>query len=286
MQSIFDYKHYKDYLNKALFPKGLNQHSSQNIKSVTKKLGYKAPSLLSMILKGQRLPSADLIEKLASILKMSKDEKRYFQLLVTYERKKLNEKNVEEELIHIENLLKKNKSSNPTIMDLAKFESIAQWYYLVIKQLIKHKDFQENELWIEKKLRKKVRPNQVKKALLHLQQVGAITRDKTGRLINSFSVTTTDEVPSSAIKQHHEGMIYRAAESVNEQTIEERDLQSLTLSFEKEDMKRAKEDINEFVDNFNATYAKKEGQDVYQLNVQFFSHTTSSKDEITKGYLQ
>jgi uncharacterized protein (TIGR02147 family) len=286
MQSIFDYQHYKDYLNKALFPKGLNQHSSQNIKTLTKKLGYKAPSLLSMILKGQRLPSNELVEKLSSTLKMSKDEKKYFHLLVSYERKKSKEKNVEEELITIEQLLKKHKSSNPKIMDLAKFESIAQWYYLVIKQLIKSDEFREDELWIERKLRKKVRPNQIKKALLDLQKVGAIIRDETGKLKNSFSVTTSDEIPSSAIRQHHEGMILRAAESVHEQTTDERSLQALTLSFNKEDMTDAKREINEFVDNFNANYAKKESKDIYQLNVQFFSHTSSSKENETKGYLQ
>ncbi len=86
---------------------------------------------------------------------------------------------------------------------------------LVIKELAYTTDFQEDPQWISRRLRRKITPSQAKHALNTLERLGVLQRDENGVLkARPGFVESTHEIPSSAIRQHHKGMIRRADEAI------------------------------------------------------------------------
>ncbi len=269
--SLFDFDNYRDYLVKVGMPDGLYSHTSNNLQSWALRLGYKSPSSLTMVIKGQRSPSFDMINALTEDLEMSTKEKQYLMLLVQLEKANKKKKDTKEILEKIAEL---NSGSTAISLGLKEFSAISEWYFLAIKQLISTPSFIEDEDWIFKKLRKKVTPSQIKNALNIMMEMKTIGRDENGKLIVlKEGLLTTNDVPSSAIKRHHFGMINRALEAIEEQSVKERQVTSVTMKVKPEDVDAAKKYIFEFIKDFNEKFSTTEADDLYQLNMQFFRHT-------------
>ena len=263
--SIFDFDNYRDFLIKVGLPHGLYSHSSNNLQSWSKRLGYKSSSSLTMVLKGQRAPSSDMLGALAIDLKMNAKEKTYFELLIQLE--KLTKKNQDPKTT-LEKIEKLSSDKQSIPFGLKDFSAISEWYFLAIKQLISTPSFIENEGWIFRKLRRKVSPAQIRSALLIMLEMGTIGRDEQGKLIVlKAGLITTNDVPSSAIKRHHFGMINRALEAIEEQDVSERQVTSVTMKFKEEHLEAAKQSIFEFVKDFNDQFSSKEADDLYQMNM-------------------
>ena len=269
--SIFDFDDYRDFLIKVGMPDGLYSHTSNNLQAWAKRLGYKSPSSLTMVLKGQRSPSFDMTRALSDDLKMTVKEKQYFELLVQLEKANKKDKDPKEILLKIASL---NTDKNSISLGLKEFSAISEWYFLAIKQLISTPSFIEDEDWIYRRLRKKVTPSQIKNALNIMIEMETIGRDKNGRLVvQKEGLLTTNDVPSSAIKRHHFGMINRSLEAINEQDVNERQVTSVTMKVKNEDVLEAKKYIFDFIKDFNEKFSTTEANELFQLNMQFFKHT-------------
>ncbi len=269
--SIFDFDDYRDYLIKVGMPDGLYSHTSNNLQAWASRLGYKSPSSLTMVLKGQRTPSSDMVRTLSEDLKMTIKEKEYFQLLIQLEKAHKKNKDPKELLLKLSSL---NSEKKAISLGLKEFSAISEWYFLAIKQLISTPGFIEDEDWIYKKLRKKATPSQIKNAINIMLEMKTIGRNESGELIVlKEGLLTTNDVPSSAIKRHHFGMINRALEAINEQDVSERQVTSLTMKIKDEDLAEAKQYIFEFIKDFNEKFSTTEANELFQLNMQFFKHT-------------
>jgi uncharacterized protein (TIGR02147 family) len=252
-------------------PDGLYAHTGNNLKSWALRLGYKSPSSLTMVMRGQRLPSFDMITALVQDLDMNSRERKYFELLVKLEKFRRKKKDPQEIM---EQLAKLNTDQSKHSVGLKEFSMISEWYFLAIKQLIETPNFVEDEDWIYKKLRKKVTPSQIRNALANLAELGITGRDEEGRLIvQTKGLITSNDVPSSAIKRHHYGMINRALEAIDEQDVSERQVNSVTMKIREKDLEDAKKSIFDFIKEFNNKYAVDDADDISQLNIQFFKHT-------------
>jgi len=268
--SVFDFRDFKDYLNAVGFPDGNYNHQSNTLTKWAKRLGYRSPSSLTMVLNGQRLPSQEMVRTLIDDLKLQGKEKEYFELLVELGRLQKRKKSSDSVLSRLNKL---NNKTEYFQIDMSQFNTISKWYYLVIKQLVSAPDFIEDIDWIVKKLRRKVTAAQVKKALTDLETLGFIKR-LDGKIIKSEQATvTSNDIPSSAIKEHHTGMMQMAAEALYEQPIEKRQISSLTFKMNAQKLVQAKEELMNFLKDFNEKYSDSLASEVYQLNLQLFSHT-------------
>ncbi|MBY0515319.1 MAG: TIGR02147 family protein [Bacteriovoracaceae bacterium] len=275
--TLFDFNDYREYLTKVMMPNGPYQQKGSNLSRWSRRLGHSSPSLLSMVLKGDRTPSDELLEKLVDELKLSRPEANFLRLKVKLERLERKGKSSEEIRQEIDSLIKSVGKVRRQVVGLSAFESIAQWYCVVIKQLIALGDFVEDADWVCRRLRQKVRPHQVKKAIEHLLALGTIQRNEvTGRLEVVHAVSTPSEIPSPAIVQHHLGMIDRARDAIEEQKVQDRCFMDLTLRADAKDLPEIKKEIAEFIEMMNDKYAVEDAARVYQLNVQYFEHTTET----------
>ena len=160
---------------------------------------------------------------------------------------------------------------NSFAIDLTRFSTISEWYYVAIKQLISTKDFVEDENWIYKRLRKKVTLGQIKVALKNLEDLEIIKRDEQGKLkVIKPGLITSNDVPSSAIRKHHYGMMELGMQALLEQNVEQRQINSTSLKINKNDLPEAKKFIFDFIKEFASRFHIDESSNIYQLNVQLF----------------
>ena len=91
------------------------------------------------------------------------------------------------------------------------------------------------------------------------------------------SLIATEEVPSAAGRKHHFEQMDQAKEALARQPLSEREFTALTMRVNRSDLPAMKKAIKEFREQFAKKFALDPGDDVCQLNVQFFFHTAEKK---------
>lgn len=270
--SIFEFSDYKDFLLKAGLPGGYYNHQSNTLHKWAQRLGYKSPSSLTMVLKGQRLPSFDMIHAISADLGLTAKEREYFQLLIQKEKLERRNKDSKEIRRRIDALA--NVNANRTSLSLEQFSLISDWYFMVIRNLVGTKDFIEDPEWIRKRLRKKLTIGQIQNAIEVLLKLKLVVRNDKGELEKGTDqIITTMDIPSSAIRMHHHAMMERAQEALNEQEVDARHITSSTLRIAPDNVAEAKKYIQQFIKEFDERFTDKDSNKVYQLNLQLFQHT-------------
>jgi uncharacterized protein (TIGR02147 family) len=282
--SARDFDHLHDFLQyqieKSLI--GSTGRKVSNLETVARQLGYKSPSILSMVLKGQRIPSEEMIDAMSQAWNLNASDREFFRLLVQIERQKKKGKDPSDVTARLKKL---SKNKGTFTFSLNQFNLIRDWYYHVIKELVATPGFVEDPLWISRKLRKKVSPAQAKKALEVLLEMGILYRDaETGRLRTNVEYTeSTRGLPSEAIRTHNTGMIQRALEAIQEQPLEKRHFNSLTLTVDAKRLPEIKEKLTKVMREFYAEFESGQSDHVYQLNVQFFEHTRDDSGVVLRS---
>lgn len=271
LMKTYEFDTFKDFFEFHLREKSTDEQGRKKttLNELATKLGYSSPSSLSMVASGERLPSPALLESLLNAWQISKTEQKKVKLQVEIEKRSRQGKN------HSHLVSRFNQLTPFHKIDLKYYNLVRDWYVLVIKVLASCSDFNENPIAISQKLRKKVSVFNVKKSLDLLIETGMLVRDpNTQKLKPSVNLTeTSHELASEAIRENHKGMIQRAYEAVEEQTVEQRHFNSLTLQFDMAQIPEAKKRILDFVKNFNAEFNSNKSIQVYQLNVQLFEHS-------------
>lgn len=246
-----------------------------------KKLHYRSPRSIAMVLKGQRIPSEDLVLAFSQDLKHSENERRYFELLVRKEKHKDNvPKAVAEELSKLNPRTIKRKP-----LEAELFSYVADWEHYVILQLLTMPQFspakdEQSADWIMKRLGGRLTQEQALSSLLLLEKLKFLERDADSgflRIASSDPLIATDEIPSAAGRKHHFEQMDQAKDALVRQPLSEREFTCLTLRVNRSDLPAMKKAIKEFRDHFAREYALDPGEDVCQLNVQLFFHTSEQK---------
>ena len=73
--SVLDFSDYKDFITAIGLPQGKYSYKNGNLKELSILLGYKSPSTITMILKGQRLPTVKFIDSICRVFKLTDCER-------------------------------------------------------------------------------------------------------------------------------------------------------------------------------------------------------------------
>ena len=272
--SIFNFNSYRTFLQ-CFYDDVKKENEKYSIRYLSRKFEVSSPSTLNMILRGHRNPGLELTNKICKALKFSKVEEKYFKALVKLEKNKLSD----QEKLQLQKEIKKiNPYSELELINEDSFSIISNWYFFAIRQLIQLKGFNPDIDWIYKKLKKKVTKSKIKDALNILEKNNLIKFEKNKYRVCHEQMETTTDIPSEALKQHHEQMISLARESIREVSTEYRDIGGTTFRVEPEDLQQMKKEINDFRKYFYKKYEKQNGKEVYQVNMQLFPLTDLKED--------
>jgi uncharacterized protein (TIGR02147 family) len=149
------------------------------------------------------------------------------------------------------------------------FELISDWYNYAVLELIGLANFKNNRSWIARRL--DIPEAVVDSVLDRLKRVGLLVEER-GKLRAVEAMTfSTNGIPSEGLKTHHTQILDKAKAAVYLQSVEQRDLSSMTMAIRRADIPRARELIKNFRRELASELESAPGKDaVYTLAIQFF----------------
>ena len=269
--TIFEFDDFRKYLNQVrLAYPGMRRPIT--LERWAKKLNYRSPRSIAMVLKGQRLPSPELVLAFSVDLSHSENERRYFELLVRKEKYKGNvPKAIVDELVKMNPKLIQRKE-----LDSELFSYVSNWHHYVIMLLLEAPGFDGDVDWIVKRLRGKLTREDVEMSVALLEKLKLVERDSKGKLHLTAPIITMEDIPSMAVRRHHIEQMEQAKEALAH-PMNEREFDCLTLKVKRSRVPEIKKALREFRDKFDKDFFDENSDDVCQLNLQFFFHTQEDK---------
>lgn len=263
---------YRIFLKTALEER-CKRNTRYSLRSFARQLGM-SPSHLSRVMSGNSDLSSQSAIRIAQELKLKDNDMELFLDLVN-----LSSANDSSAIQILQNRIhSKSKKVSRQKLKIEQFALLSEWFCLPIYALSQMSSFRGNLNWIARRLG--LTAAEVRSALERLAFFGFIKISDKNKIsfAGSGSLETWDDIPSQAIKIHHEQMMKKAILELKKQPVGQREFQGLQLSFDTRHTKAAKEMIREFIDKFESKFKDQSGNELYQLNLQFFSLTQKSEN--------
>jgi uncharacterized protein (TIGR02147 family) len=236
-----------------------------------KRLGLGGTATITRIIHGDRHPGPKLVDKLVQYFGFAPREAEYFRDLVQLDKLRSDPKM---SALLMERLGKKYSNDLKKNVDEKTFQTISNWYFLTIREMVRLQNFKLDPTWISSMLRFKVNARQVTHALQILQDLGLISATENNQVEQlEGRLDTTNDVASEAIKRYHEEMLENARSALRSVPPEEREVSSQTLAINSANLSKAKALIREFQDKFAELLEEEKGDQVYQFQLQLFPLT-------------
>lgn len=157
------------------------------------------------------------------------------------------------------------------------FKVIADWYYFAIVDLCKTKTRMTDEHQIAKRLG--ISSIEAKNALARLKRLGLI-EEKNGALrATTATLSTTRDIPSSAIRKYHKQNLRLAEKSIELDPVDLREVSSITIPADLNRLPEVKDMIMEFKRKVARFLETNNSTEVYTLAIQLFPVSRSAKGE-------
>lgn len=242
-----------------------------------KMLGLKGTASITRILKGERDPGEKLTQALIQYFGFDGDAAEYFKDLI-----RLHKASQDPRLgvALLEKMGKQYPNSALRVLDDRSFEVISNWYTLVIREMVRLRDFEEDAESIAHQIIFPITSKEVNSAIANLLELGLLSRSESGRLkITEGRIHTPDDLANEAIKRFHERMLENAKMALRLVPVNNREISAVTLSLPSHALPKAKELIREFQDKFSKLFEQEQGDTVFQFQIQLFPLTRSVQHE-------
>lgn len=216
-----------------------------SMRSLARRVGVN-PSTLSRILSGQRNLTLKMAVKFADSLELSpKDRHLLFQDFYD---------------------IPLAQSEEVRRLDDDSFESIKYWYHYAISQLTQLSEFREDLSWIARTLGITILT--AKLAIERLERVGILARDGEGNLYRtSATVLAGSNTHNLAIREYQKQILEKAITSLELNSVDERDITSIMIATNVENIDLVKEEIKKFRLRMAELLGNGERTRVYNLGI-------------------
>lgn len=274
LPSIRDYSDYRRYL-KDFFESKKKLNPAYSHRVFIRKAEMTSPSHLKMIMDGKRNLTSKTVRKYVNAIGLKKKDAQFFELLVNYNQ----EQNPEEKIKMFQDLMLEKKKKGLSTIEEAQFAFLSKWHYVAIYVLIDLIDFEGTPEWISSRLKKKVSIPNIETALEHLLDLGLIEKDPSrGFRQTNGPLDTSDEIQSLAFRSYHKNMAELGIYSLDNELVNNREFNGVTIPVEKAKLGQIKEMIRNFRKELNEVASNMENPDeVYQMNIHFFPLTEVRK---------
>lgn len=265
--SVFEYDDYRRFLGDAYSYYKAN-FSQFSFRYFAKRAGMASPNFLKLVIEGKRNLSLDSVPRFSEAFKLSKPESEFFAHLVAFNQAKSSAERGEAARLMIQS--KGFLKIHP--LQQAEYAYYANWYYIPIRELASFAEFKEDPAWIAGKISPRIAPVQAAQALADLESLGLLRRSSEGRLVQAQkSVTTGNEVTSSAVTRYHKDMLGLAADSIDRVPRERREISAACVPVSKKTAVKMKKMIQDFrLELLTLAGEDNEPETIYQLGIQLF----------------
>jgi uncharacterized protein (TIGR02147 family) len=228
-----------------------------------------SPSFLSLVFRRKRHLSPEVATKVARKLNWSNQEQKYFLSLIEFENPKTEISRADA----IERILKyKDAKVKFASIEADTFAAVSVWYHYAILSLLNTESEKHTTRNIARRF--KLEKHEAETALHRLERLGLARLNG-----DTWSAThrhlQIKSIPSSAIRSYHKQGLGLAAAALDQQSFEERDFSTMTLTMDPAYIQIARSKIQEFQAQMAELVCHSDTKHVYQMSIQLFRLTQS-----------
>lgn len=243
------YTTFSEFLHsKYLERKGRN--SKYSLRSFSRDMGVSSGRLTNLM-KGRDIPGHETIEKFSLILNLCEEEKGKLKSLASSQKYTRRGPGFSKQLTE------------------AEFVKMSDWKTWCVYTLFQASDYTPTYSWFSKKLNLSI--EEIQHCLQKLSELELISPVEDFFEIICECVTTTNDIPSHAIRSFHKEFIPLGLSSIDKVKVEERDISSLTICIDKKNIAEYKKALSDFRAKICQLSRQNEiADELYQLNIQLF----------------
>ncbi len=240
-----------------------------SMRNIAKKLNV-SPALLSLITKGKRPLTEENLDIWAPFFKWNAQEVSWIKQLVLLEYSSVDQKQQAVENLSRFNTYKENSSD-----EVLTFKYLKKWWNIAIREMSALPDFEENDVWIQERLRFNVSILEVRKALLFLNKHKLLAKYGNFRRLDCQS-----DIYKLSLSTFHQQLLNKAVEGIYKIPSQDRYILGHTLAIDSKKFPEAKLILDEALKKI-AQLDQNDGQgtDVYHFSFLGFP-LTHKKDTV------
>ena len=263
-----------EYLNYRIFLKDMYSFLKKSspgfsYRNFSRAAGLRSSNFLKLVMDGKRNLGTENIHRFAKALKLTREENHFFEVLVHF----AQASSAEEKNLYYDRIARSKKYTDIRPLEVQQYAYFSHWHFVALRELVSLQNFQEDPGWINRKLRLKLHPEEIKKAIRILLELGLLERNAQGRLQQSVQkITTTPEMGALTVVNFHREMIRKASESLESSSAPQRNISALTIGISKRQFEKIRDRLDQFRREIHAISSEEDPKEcVYQLNLQFFN---------------
>jgi len=237
----------------------------------------KSPSLLLLVTKGERNLSPTTTRQFAKAMALDADETRFFTMLVKLDAAQ----DSRERTALFEKIAASARFRAARRIEGETFQYLSHWYIPAIREMASMPGFVPDPTWIARHMRPRITVAKARAALSTLHELGMVRVDDDGSvLLADGDFVTPHEVAGLAVHNFHQGMLERAADSIEAFKSNDRHLGAVTVKIPLSRVPRLKQEVAAFLERVLdiaesplGDLEALEAQRVVQVNAQLFPMT-------------
>lgn len=168
---------------------------------------------LSELISGKTLPGDTLKQRIAEALKLTKIQRNQFYLMIEN---------------HVDQKRKKKIKKIKRLVSEQEFKFLPDWKHFAVLNLLNTANFKPEAKWMSNRLGLPL--SSIEDSLKNLHQAGLIEKTDGFYKATHQNMTSTTNIPSSAIRNYHRQMIERSLWSLENVPLELRDITAMMVT--------------------------------------------------------
>lgn len=148
------------------------------------------------------------------------------------------------------------------------FQTVADWYHYAIVEIARIQKHKATPNWISKKLG--IKNEVAANALERLARLKLIKIKKNKITLPEGSLKTSEDIPSSAIRKRHRQVLELGIDSLERDSVDEREFFSITLAIDPTQIPKAKEQLRKAIRKIEKTLENGEQTEIYNISGLLF----------------
>ena len=268
LPEVADYVDYRAFLS-VWFRAKKEQNPRYSHRLFARQAGYTNPSLLGLIIKGERNLTDTLLPGFMKAMGLDREARATFRLLVDLDRAR----SLADRAHLIERLAARRRFGGARRLEDQGFAYLSRWTLPAIRELAGRDDFRLDADWVAARLRPRATLAEVREALDLLVEMGMLVPAADGGATQSEqSVVTAHEVASVAVRRYHQVMGELAVAELEHKGGPERHFGAVTVLVPPALLPTLKSEISAFQERMLALCDDQDepGEVALQLNLQLF----------------
>lgn len=262
---LFDYDNFRQFLREFIVEeKRVRPGFSQ--KMLCQRLGFGSPTMLSLVLKGERNMGEAPLQKLPASIGLSGRPAAFLVALARFNQAKRLE---DRETTFRE--LKRIRKSGRFARTLAhQFPYWDEWYHVVVRELVVHGDWDGDFARLGSLVKPPIGADKAKQSVAHLCELGLLIRRPDGGYEQSDPVVSAEGAPAALLREFKREMVLRGLEAMESVPPRERHFSTATISISRKSFALLCRRIDALRAEFLQVAHDEDPEVVVQVNFQAF----------------